>query len=172
MASFVRPVLLPAELLNRPSSLATLWPDVGHSDNVCCKQVPDYPSPPNQQQAEEYQQHFGVPQYPGPPPQYNRRVSSAGGGGLPTVVWVIVGAVIATIVSKVLGVVRSPGGVQGWVRQQCTPLCIFYDLYAAVAHACHILDTRSSPSVQLRLPSAHPHKSRLLQHHKHQQGHA
>ena len=80
-----------------------------------CKQVPEYPTASHQQQPEAYQQQYpGVPQYPGPPPQYNQRGSSSG-GGLPTVVWVIVGAVIATIVSKVAGVLRTPGGVQGWV---------------------------------------------------------
>lgn len=73
-------------------------------------QVPEYPSASHQ--PEPYQ---SVPQYPGPPPQYSQRGSS--GGGLPTVVWVIVGAVIATLVSKVSSVVRSPGGVQGWVSR-------------------------------------------------------
>lgn len=77
--------------------------------------VPEYPSPSHTQQ-QAYQQHYGVPQYPGPPPQYDRKGSS--GGGLPNVLWVLIGVVIATVVSKVYGVVSSPGGIQGWMMQQ------------------------------------------------------
>lgn len=78
-----------------------------------CQQVPEYPSPSHNQQSQQYQQHYGVPQYPGPPPQYDRKGSS--GGAWPNVLWVLIGVVIATVVSKVYGVVSSPGGVQGWV---------------------------------------------------------
>ncbi|DBA73359.1 hypothetical protein WJX77_003581 [Trebouxia sp. C0004] len=77
--------------------------------------VPEYPSPSNNQQSQQYQQHYGVPQYPSPPPQYDRKSSS---GGWPNVLWVFIGVVIATVVSKVYGVVSSPGGVQGWMMQQ------------------------------------------------------
>ena len=104
--------------------------------DTCCKQVSDYSS--HQQQPEAYQQHYSVPQYPGPPPQYDRRGSS-GGGGLPTVVWVIVGAVIATVVSKIYGVVRSPGGIQGWVRTPYNHVLHTLSYYCCQeCSACHM----------------------------------
>lgn len=67
-----------------------------------------------------------MPQYPGPPPQYDRK--GASGGGLPSILWVVIGAVIATLVSKVYGVVSSPGGVQGWVRPASSVLCLMHSI--------------------------------------------
>ena len=127
----------------------------------CCSstQVPEYPSASHGQQPEAYQQHYGVPQYPGPPPQYSQRGSS---GGLPTVVWVIVGAVIATIVSKIAGVVRSPGGVQGWVSAQqlllhqlpCLTATAAFTANTCICAASHKVPAYPSYRQQSALPSA------------------
>ena len=138
----------------RPRS--TLPCQISESHGLCCKQVPDYPSASNQQQPEAYQQHYSVPQYPGPPPQYDRRASS-GGGGLPTVVWVIVGAVIATVVSKVYGVVRSPGGVQGWVRTKDNICCAHISCCIAAVSTCML-------TVNVTWRSVHSYIGRVVQH--------
>lgn len=76
-------------------------------------QAPEYSQQDTPQHYQQYQQHYGVPQYPGPPPQYQQKSS---GGGLPSLLWVAIGIGIATVFSKIYGVVSAPGGVQGWVR--------------------------------------------------------
>ena len=60
-------------------------------------------------------------------------------------VWVLVGAGIATVVSKVYGVVRSPGGVQGWVRRPQD------HVVRKILCCCHIAPSMPNVSVWLSM---------------------
>ena len=72
-------------------------------------------------------------------------------------VWVIVGAVIATVVSKVYGVVRSPGGVQGWVRR------LHNHLLRIVLCCCHVAPSMAHVCVWLHQKNRRVGNSTLTQ---------